>query len=195
MSTYPLRTDRLSLSPLGASDLDAFVAYRRDPAIARWQSWDPTYSHADARRLLAGQPTGDLPAPGEWLQLAIHDAAATTLHGDVAVHTLADQPDTYELGVTLAPAAHGRGIATEAVGRVVDHLVGERGAHRLVGQCDARNEPVARLFRRLGFRHEGRNVDADFFKGEWTTLDTYALLDRERPAPVAAKISYRMFGQ
>jgi hypothetical protein len=28
-------------------------------------------------------------------------------------------------------------------------------------------------------RHESREVDADWFKGEWTTLDGYAVLARE----------------
>jgi RimJ/RimL family protein N-acetyltransferase len=32
---------------------------------------------------------------------------------------------------------------------------------------------------RLGFRCEARLVEADWFKGEWTTLRTYAILRRE----------------
>ena len=51
------------------------------------------------------------------------------------------------------------------------------GAHRVFAISDARNEPVARLLARLGFRHEGRNVEADWFKGEWTSIDTWARLE------------------
>jgi RimJ/RimL family protein N-acetyltransferase len=32
------------------------------------------------------------------------------------------------------------------------------------------------VFRRLGFRHEGRNIDADWCNGEWTSTDTWAML-------------------
>ncbi|HZK58683.1 MAG TPA: hypothetical protein VFC59_02265 [Cryobacterium sp.] len=39
------------------------------------------------------------------------------------------------------------------------------------------------LLTRIGMRHEARHVDADWFTGEWTTLDEFALLARERPAP------------
>jgi RimJ/RimL family protein N-acetyltransferase len=176
-----LRTPRLAIAPLGTADAEAFVAYRRDPAVARWQSWDAdAYDHADAADLIAGQPAGPLPAPGAWLQLAIHEGdAGGPLLGDVAVHTLADQPRSYELGVTLAPAAQGRGVATEALGRVVEWLVADHDAHRVLATCDARNAPVARLLARLGFRHEGRAVEADHHKGEWTTVDTWARLGRE----------------
>ena len=172
-------TKRLRIEPLEEADAEAFVAYRRDPGVARFQSWDPDYSPTDAARLLDAQPTTELPAEGGWLQLAIRDAAAGRLLGDVAVHTLEDEPDTYEIGVTLAPASQGAGIATEAVSRVLEHLFRDAAAHRVVAYCDSRNEPVARLLIRLGMRHESRAVEGDFYKGEWTTLDGYALLARE----------------
>jgi RimJ/RimL family protein N-acetyltransferase len=103
------------------------------------------------------------------------------LLGDVAVHTLDDQPDTYELGVTLAAASQARGIATRALTAVIDHLFDTHDAHRVFAQCDARNDAVKRLLARVGMRHEGTAVEADWFKGEWTSLETWAILRRERP--------------
>lgn len=160
-------------------DVAAFVAYRRDPSVARWQSWDPTYSEADARALIAAQPTTVLPPAGHWLQLAVRTVDGAMLCGDVAVHRIADQPDTFEIGVTLAPGARGQGFGTEAVTRLLAFLFAEAGAHRVIASCDSRNTAVARLLARVGMRHESRQVDADFFKGEWTTLDGYAVLARE----------------
>lgn len=156
------------------------MAYRRDPDVARWQSWTPAYSAADADDLIAGQPTGIASGSGQWLQLAVRDVQTGVLLGDVAVHALADQPDTYEVGVTMAAGSQGRGIATEALGAVVELLFAEQRAHRVIAMSDARNDAVARVLTRLGFRHEGRAVEADWFKGEWTSLDTWALLARER---------------
>lgn len=175
-----LRTERLVLAPLGADDRDAFVAYRRDPDVARWQSWTPEYSATDADHLLAGQPTRFPPSAGEWLQIGVRDAASGALLGDVAVHTVADQPDTYEVGVTVAAEHQRRGVAGEALGAVVAALFDDHGAHRVIATSDQRNAAVARLLTGLGFRHEGRAVEADWFKGEWTTLDTWAILARER---------------
>lgn len=179
MLALPLRTERLDLAPLTPLDRDAFVAYRRDPEVARWQSWSPGYSVADADALLAAQPVAIEPMSGSWMQIAAHDRAGGALVGDVAVHALADQPDTYELGVTFARAHQGRGLAAEAVAGLAGALFRDLAAHRLLGVVDARNEPAARLFARLGFRHEGRAVEADWFKGEWSSVDTWAVLRSE----------------
>ncbi|WGL52125.1 GNAT family N-acetyltransferase [Nocardioides sp. BP30] len=176
MLTFPILTERLELTPLTRADRDAFVAYRRLPEVARWQSWTPDYTEADADDLIALQPSSIESRSGRWLQIAVrHDGV---LIGDVAVHAEAGQPDSYELGVTIAPASQGSGYATEALSALVDALFDAHGAHRVFAVTDARNEPVARLFRRLGFRHEGRNVAADWFKGEWTSVDTWAALRR-----------------
>ena len=51
--------------------------------------------------------------------------------------------------------------------------------HRVLAEADDRNFPVRRLLERLGFRCEARLVEADWFKGEWSTLLLYAMLDRE----------------
>jgi RimJ/RimL family protein N-acetyltransferase len=189
MLTFPLRTERLELSPLAAADRDAFVAYRREPEVARWQSWTTDYSAEDADRLIAAQPGEIAAGSGRWLQIAVRRAGSGLLAGDVAVHALEDQPDTYELGVTLAPAEQGQGIATEALTALAAALVRDQGAHRLLAVTDVRNEPVARLLLRLGFRHEGRAVEADWCKGEWTSVDSWALLAREVAAGVTGRVS------
>lgn len=177
-----LATERLVLRPLASEDLDQFVAYRADPEVARFQSWEPTFSLADADRLLAEQRTVRFGEPGEWLQLAIVDGAARDLWGDCAVRFVTDQPATAELGITLSPQRRRRGVAEEALSAVIHELFTAYDAHRVVAHVDDRNEAAQRLFERLGFRCEARLVDADWFKGEWTTLRVYGMLSSESPA-------------
>jgi len=181
-------TQRLVLRPLRAEDLAAFVAYRSDPDVARYQSWDASYAMADAERLLASQRGVALGVPGEWVQLAAVDRRSGELCGDCAVRVLTSQLATAEVGVTLAPAHQGSGLATEALAAVVTTLFDEHELHRVYGEADDRNAAVHRLFERLGFRCEARLVEADWFKGEWTTLRVFAVLRREwaaRAAPPA----------
>ncbi len=173
-----MHIDGYGVRPFRAEDLAGFVAYRRLPDVAAYQSWTSEYSEHDARALLDAQDSWTFPPPGEWMQFAVTDAVGTLL-GDVAVHTLDGQPDSYELGVTMDPVAQGRGVATAVLGAVLAHLMNERGAHRVFATNDARNEPVRRLFGRIGLRHEGTAIEADWFKGEWTTVETWALLARE----------------
>lgn len=170
-----LRSPGLEVAPLAAADLEGFVAYRRDPEVARYQSWSTDYALADAQALLAAQAGLDFPAAGDWMQFGIRSLEGALL-GDVAVHRLDTQPDTFELGVTVAPSAQGRGVATRVLTAMTRHLFAEHGAHRVYAQCDARNSAMSAVLARVGFRHEGTAVDADWFKGEWTSVETWATL-------------------
>ncbi len=161
------------------ADLPAFVGYRADPEIARYQGWEADYSMADARRFLASQDETTLGTPGAWVQLAVVDRATDALLGDCAVRFLRDQPATAEIGVTIARERQRQGTAGEAVAALVDSLFREYDAHRVTANADDRNTAVQRLLERLGFRCEARLVEADWFKGEWTTLRIYSVLERE----------------
>jgi RimJ/RimL family protein N-acetyltransferase len=174
-----IATERLRLRPFQVDDLEAFVAYRSDPEVARYQSWDAGYSMADAESFLTSQDRLELGRPGEWLQLAIVDRRTGGLCGDCAVRVEIDPPATAEVGVTLAPSMQRKGLATEALGAVVSALFERHGMHRVYAEADDRNAAVKRLLERLGFRREARLVEADWFKGEWSTLCVYAILDRE----------------
>jgi RimJ/RimL family protein N-acetyltransferase len=172
-------TERLVLRLLQAEDVAAFAAYRSDPEVARYQSWDSSYSPADGERLVAAQAGVEFGEPGSWVQVAAVERATGALCGDCAVRVSDEQPRTAEVGVTLAPAKQGSGLATEALGAVVGRLFEEHDMHRVHAETDDRNVAVHRLLERLDFRCEARLVEADWFKGEWTTLRIYAVLRRE----------------
>lgn len=158
------------------------VAYRSDPAVARYQSWTPDWSMADAEEFLCEDQANVLGTPGTWTQVALVERGSGTLIGDVALCFVAAQPDTVELGVTLAPAHQGRGLAAEALRAVIAWLFTVHGTHRVLAQADARNAGVRQLLARVGMRQEAKLREADFWKGEWTTLCIYAVLAREHHA-------------
>ena len=176
---HEIVTERLVLRLLQLEDVPAFAAYHSEPDVARYQSWDTPYTTADGERLVAAQQGVDFGDPGPWVQVAAVDRATRELCGDCAVRVAVDQPRTAEVGVTFAPATQGSGLATEAVAALVTHLFEHHDIHRVYAQADDRNVPVHRLLERLGFRCEARLVEADWFKGEWTTLRVYATLRRE----------------
>ena len=124
----------------------------------------------DAEALLATQADVAFGTPGAWVQVAALDRVAGSSVGDRAVHVLADQPVTAEVGVTLARDRQGSGLATEALGAIVSALFEAHHMHRVFSQMDDRNTAVQNLFGRPGFRCEARQVEADWFKGEWTTV-------------------------
>jgi len=174
-----LETERLVLRRFVPADLPAFVAYRSDPEIARYQGWDTGYSMADATRFLKTLDDANFGEPDDWLQLAIVDRGSDALKGDCAMRFLSDQPATVEIGITIAGAHARQGIAGEALSALLDALFRDYGVHRVVANADDRNAAVQRLLQRLGFRCEARFVEADWFKDAWTTLLVYATLEHE----------------
>ena len=174
-------TERLVLRLMEAGDVPAFAAYRSHPDVARYQSWDAGFSAADGERLVAAQAGADLGEPDRWIQVAALDRETGALCGDCAVRVESRPPRTAEVGVTFAPATQGRGLASEALSAVVTRLFDEHDIHRVHAEADDRNTAVHRLLERLGFRCEARLVEADFFKGDWCTMRTYAVLRREWP--------------
>ncbi|GAA3189916.1 GNAT family N-acetyltransferase [Dactylosporangium siamense] len=172
-----LETDRLLLRRFHAGDAAALAAYRSDPDVARYQSWDAPYPLGDALAFVAETARLDPEREG-WFQYAVEGRDSGLLLGDVGVNR-GDGGRQAEIGFTFAPAFQGRGYATEAVGRVVRHLLVEEGLHRVHASLDARNERSARLLERLGFRREGLQVRASYWKGEWTDDLLYAVLASE----------------
>ncbi len=78
------RSDRLMIRRFRAGDAAALAAYRSDPAVARYQSWDIPFSHAQAQSFIETLEAADPDSPGEWFQFALVEAATGVHIGDVA---------------------------------------------------------------------------------------------------------------
>ncbi len=172
-----LETKRLIVRRFRAADAPVLAAYRSDPEVARFQSWDAPFPLLRAETAVANFIAADPDRPG-WFQYAIELAEDRALIGDVAVH-LHENLMQAEIGFTLATAYQKRGFATEAVSAVLDRLFAVQGLHRVAGECDARNAASAALLERLGFTREGRLRQQTYIKGEWTDDLIYGLLAPE----------------
>ncbi|WP_431033879.1 GNAT family N-acetyltransferase [Streptomyces sp. P6-2-1] len=170
----PLTTPRLLLRRFRPEDAPALAAYRSVPGVARYQGWTAPVSEEEARRLVRQFAEADPEVPG-WFQYAAEERESGALVGDVGVRLDANLRQA-DLGFTLAPAAQGRGYATEAVRAVLGDLFDRRGLHRVSAVCDVRNAASARLLERVGFRREGLRPAYTWLKGEWTDDLLYGLL-------------------
>ena len=178
-----IATDRLILRRFRKADAPVLAAYRSDPEVARYQSWDAPFSLLRAETAVANFIASD-PDKAGWFQYAIERGDDRQLIGDVAVH-LHDNLQQAEIGFTLAREHQRHGYATEAVSAVLDRLFRVQGLHKVAGECDARNVASASLMERLGFTREGLLRQQTFIKGEWTDDLIYGLLSSEwlTPAP------------
>ena len=69
----------------------------------------------------------------------------------------------------LDPALHGRGLGTEAVRRMIRHLVQERGHHRITIDPAAANAAAIRCYEKAGFQRVGvmRRYERDVVGKGW----------------------------
>jgi|GEM_PF-5390244 len=89
------------------------------------------------------------------LSVAIIDKATDRYIGGAALRPIAGNPEQIDIGYALAPHAHGRGFATEAVGRLVDEAFAVRGAERIIATVFVGNAASRNVTEKLGFRCEG----------------------------------------
>jgi RimJ/RimL family protein N-acetyltransferase len=174
-----LRTPRLLLRTFRDSDAAGFAAYRSDPEVARYQSWEPPVSVADAAKIIAELRRTNPANPGQWHQYAIELKASGELIGDCAYHLMAPEGQQAEIGYSLARRFQGQGYGAEAVGRLLAYLFSDLRLHRVVALCDARNTASARLMERVGMRREAHYIENVWFKGAWGSEYAYAILQSE----------------
>jgi RimJ/RimL family protein N-acetyltransferase len=172
-----IATKRLILRRFRPADAPVLAAYRSDPEVARYQSWDAPFSLLRAETAVVSFMASD-PDKAGWFQYAVERTSDRALIGDVGVH-LHDNLMQAELGFTLAAGHQRQGYATEAVRAVLDRLFRVQGMHKVTGECDARNTASAALLERLGFTREGLLRQQTFIKGEWTDDLLYGLLAAE----------------
>jgi RimJ/RimL family protein N-acetyltransferase len=174
----PIDTRRLILRSFQAEDLPAFLAYRNDPEVARYQSWEST-SPAHARAFVEEQQGFSPGVPGEWFQFAVALRGNNQLIGDVGLSVLVQDVRQAQLGVTFDRAFQRQGFATEAVTAVLDYAFINLDLHRVVAVLDVLNTRAAALLERVGLRREGHFLKNTMFKGRWADEYLYAVLQAE----------------
>ncbi|GIF74792.1 GNAT family N-acetyltransferase [Asanoa siamensis] len=177
--TYPVRTERLLLRPLTTADTDALLAYRSRPDVCRYVPFEPMTPEVIADRLAGMWATTSLTDEGQALTLGIELAATGQLVGDVVLFFHSRLHRGGEIGYVVNPDFEGNGYATEASRALLGLAFDDLGLHRVIGRIDERNEPSAKVLRRLGLRQEARLVHNELVKGEWSTELDFAILADE----------------
>lgn len=179
---FPLVTERLSISPLERADLTSFVSYRRDPEVARYQSWEPSYSTDQGLELVGSQVSFERLEIDDWLQLGVRERDTHRLVGDLAIHKLVE-PAEFEIGFTFAKSDQGKGYAFEAASRLIQFLFDEAHATKVIATPDSRNSKSISLLEKLGFIANPSKSWVEEFKGQTVTVDFFELQGSTKLTP------------
>jgi RimJ/RimL family protein N-acetyltransferase len=173
-----LETARLRLRHFTDADLAAFMAYRNDPEVAKYQSWTGI-SEPEARAFLQEQKEVQPGVPGLGFQIAIELKETGVLIGD-CYFTINEHDDRQaEIGYSLSRAYQGQGFATEAVSCFLTYAFLTFDLHRITAMTDCENAASVALLERLGMRREGHFLQNVWFKGKWGDEYLYAILKEE----------------
>lgn len=176
---YPIITERLLLRPIAPADAAPMHVYKSDPDAVRYVPYAPLELAEVEQRIATTWSNTRFAKEGDAVSLAVEERSSGALLGDVVLFWCSESDRSGEVGYIFDPRAGGRGYATEAVDALLALGFDGVGLHRIVARIDERNTASAGVVERLGFRREARLVESEWFKGEWTTLLVYALLEDE----------------
>lgn len=128
------------LRELREDDEVELLRIHRTPEVARW--W--------------GEPDDGFP----WSDDPDCERLAIVLDGRVVGMIQFEEEPTpryrhASIDLFLDPAEHGRGLGTEAVGRVARLLIDERGHHRITIDPATSNAAAIRAYEKVGFKRVG----------------------------------------
>jgi RimJ/RimL family protein N-acetyltransferase len=162
--SWPTRTERLLLRPVGPEDFQRLYEIRAMPEVTHWLTGRPaSYEeyvdrYGTPERLAStlvmeagGVILGDLFLGVEtpYAQLEVRDRAEGTLAA---------------LGWLLDPAYAGQGYATEAAAELLRICFDELGLRRVVAGAFADNVASVRVMEKIGMRIESRSLRASLHR-------------------------------
>jgi ribosomal-protein-alanine N-acetyltransferase len=130
------------------------AAWGLDAVIVRWTGVPANQTEAAALAWAVRVEEGR--RAGRMLALAITDAAAGVVLGSCDIRRPdPDDSSLGEVGYLLSERARGRGVATRAIGLLIDWSFRELGMERVQALVHPDNPPSAAVLDRLGFKREG----------------------------------------
>lgn len=135
---------RVTLRPVVTDDAPALAAMLAEPAVAQW--W-PAF---DERRVLQELVADE---PGERHYVIELDGRVIGF-----IQSFEEEDADFRhasIDLFLGPAMHGQGLGPDAIRVLAQHLIAERGHHRLTIDPAADNQAAIAAYQKVGFRAVG----------------------------------------
>jgi [ribosomal protein S5]-alanine N-acetyltransferase len=181
-----LGSERLVLRPLCQADAPAIAEQAGDPRVARYLTDVPTpFPVALAMRWVTARVDRWSRGGGPTYAITVR-SSGPTLIGTVSMRSV-PRDRRAELGYWIGYSSWGRGLASEAVQRVMQWAFVESNLYRVYAQVISSNKRSQRVLKKIGMMHEGtrrghlrkgrRFVDVDQYgilRDEWTQRSSVA---------------------
>ncbi len=163
-----LQTNRLILRRMQRSDSSDMFEYAKDPTVTRFLTWDPHPDEAFTRRYLT-YVAGRYKA-GEFFDWALILRAENKMIGSCGFTRIDCKNHLGEVGYVLNQNYWGRGIATEALQRVIQFAFEVLELNRVESRFMEGNIPSKRVMEKAGMTFEGFADEPLLIKGKTVTV-------------------------
>jgi RimJ/RimL family protein N-acetyltransferase len=170
-----LVTQRLTIRRFTPQDGPDLYEYLSDPQVVRYEPYD-VFSMEASQKEAESRAYDDA-----FWAVCLNDSKK--LIGNIYLNKL--EFDTWELGYVFNAAYQGKGYAFESAGALIQYIISEQNARRIVAYCNPENEKSWRLMERLGMRREGHLIQSVYHKKDengnpvWHDTYEYAVLKPE----------------
>ena len=176
-----LETERLTLRGMRVSDAPHMYEYACRPSVTEYLTWEPHTSVEETRQYLTY--VGQRYRTGDFYDWSVVDKETGRMIGTCGFTSFNCPADSAEIGYVLNPAFQGRGLATEAVRRVLEFGFDELQLHRIEAHFIQGNDASRRLMERVGMTFEGFARESMKIKGRNRTIGTCGILRSEYGSP------------
>lgn len=147
-NTMEIRTQRLTLRPIGMQDLETTYAYSADRENTKYMMFLPDDSIEETKEFLEN-------CEHEWEKKdPCYYEFAVIVNGrhigGVSIYLMGLR-DTAELGWILDKHYQGKGYATEAASAVMGFAENQLSVHHFMAHCDSENRASQNVMSKLGF--------------------------------------------
>lgn len=118
------------------------------------------------------------PVDGKSIHLAIVDEK-DEYQGTISLKNVDLAALNAEFAISLRRCAQGKGVATQAVGELLNLAFNEFGLERVYLNVLSENKRAIRLYEKCGFVYEGEFRRHLFLRGEYKSLKWYSVLREE----------------
>ena len=163
-----LKTERLTLEPLGTKHLRTTHEYASDPELTRLMVFLPVNDLAETERYLKKCELESAKERPQFYEMAV---LLDGRHiGSVSAY-LEENGTAWELGWIMARCAHGHGYAFESARALMQYCREVSGIRRFIAHCDSENAASQGVMKKLGLHfveeHSGRkNRGSDEIRSE-----------------------------
>ena len=167
-----IKTDRLVLRPLVASDVAALLDWMPDRSIYAY--WGKGPGRAEKNPALLFEK-GEKPAKS--FHLGIAERRNNKVVGDIWVY-LIEQDRMAQVALRLSKTVHGKGYGTESLSAMTRFCFENTELKRLWTEVDVRNIASCRILEKCGYTREGL-IRQGKMVNTWCDYYIYGILDTD----------------